>query len=422
MKKRVILIVADSMGIGALPDADQYGDAGANTFLHIANQMGASFQVPYLARLGIGEIQGLEALSPGRSREPLSPGKGTETGGTDLAEEKQGAKDGPSLSIIGAYGRMKEKSAGKDTITGHWELAGLETHIPFKTYPNGFPEAFIHIFQERIGRRVIGNYAESGTVIIEKLGPQHEETGFPIVYTSSDSVFQIAANIDVIPLETLYDFCRTARELLVGDWACGRVIARPYRIIEGKRTRTSDRRDFAVDPPQETLLDKVKKAGQEVYAIGKIHDIFNGRGISRSVHTEDNEDGMDKTLEAMQQVDQGLIFTNLVDFDSKFGHRRNPVGYGEAIMRFDSRIPDVMQAMRPGDLFIITADHGNDPTHSGFDHTREYIPCLVYGKAVKGGSKIGTRDTFADIGATIAHYLGTEAPPTGKSFLPIIEV
>ncbi len=308
-------------------------------------------------------------------------------------------------------------SRGKDTITGHWEICGIETLTPFKTYPDGFPKEFIEKFEAAIGTEVLGNYPASGTVIIEELGDEHEATGKPIVYTSADSVFQIAANTDVIPLERLYEICETARGMLVGDWACGRVIARPYIRRDGKRIRTADRRDYAVAPPEPTLLDKVSAAGQTVYAVGKIHDIFDGQGCTVSVHTDGNMDGVDKTLEAMKEDFGGLIFTNLVDFDSLYGHRRNPSGYGRAIMDYDGRLPEILAAMKEEDILVITADHGNDPVHSGFDHTREYVPILICGAGVRAGVDIGTRKTFADCGRTIAEYLGVEKTAMGESFL-----
>lgn len=383
--KRVTLIVTDSLGIGALPDAAAYGDAGANTLGHIVEQCGG-LNTPNLAAMGLYNIDG-------------APKK--------YAVEKP----------MGAFGKMSEVSKGKDTITGHWEIAGLETATPFKTYPDGFPKEFMAAFEEKIGRTCLGNYPASGTEIIEKLGPEHEATGKPIVYTSSDSVFQIAANTDVIPLEELYRVCEAARELLTGDWACGRVIARPYVIKDGKRVRTADRHDYAVSPGSKTVLDYVSESGQTVYAVGKISDIFNGQGVSRAVHTESNMDGVDKTLAAMAEDFGGLIFTNLVDFDSQYGHRRDAVGYGKAIEEFDARLPEITAAMGDEDLLIICADHGNDPVHSGWDHTREYVPLLVYGKSVKAGANLSVRKTFADIAATVSDYLGVGKTELGESFL-----
>ena len=397
--RRVILIVMDSLGAGESPDAEKYGDKGADTLLHTAERT-PGFSMPELAKLGFGNIAS--------DKEP-----GVVAGGKYAL---------PQDMLTGSFCRMRELSAGKDTITGHWEIAGIETDTPFRTYPDGFPEEFIKKFESAIGCGCIGNYPASGTVIIDELGDEHENTGKPIVYTSADSVFQIAANTDVIPLEELYEICGKARELLQGEWACGRVIARPYVKDEnGKRTRTSDRRDFAVSPHHETLLDRIEAAGQTVYAVGKIHDIFNGQGITESVHTSGNMDGVDKTLEAMDKVDGGLIFTNLVDFDSLYGHRRDPEGYGRAIMEFDGRLPEILSAMKEEDILFITADHGNDPIHAGFDHTREYVPVVMTGASgaglVKAGLDLGTRRTFGDLGQTIAEYLGTEPTMIGESFL-----
>lgn len=386
--KRVILMVMDSMGVGAEPDADKYGDLGADTLLHAAENT-ENFAIPNLQKLGLGNIQGA-----GGGRFVFAP-----------------------EMLTGSYGRMQEMSRGKDTITGHWEIAGIETMTPFKTYPDGFPKEFIEKFQQEIGSEVLGNYAASGTVIIEDLGDEHEATGKPIVYTSADSVFQIAANTDVIPLERLYEICQIARKLLVGDWACGRVIARPYVKKDGKRVRTTDRRDYAVSPPEPTVLDHISGAGQTVYAIGKISDIFNGRGVTESVHTTGNMDGVDQTISALNQDFGGFIFTNLVDFDSLYGHRRNPSGYGHAIMDYDSRLPEIIGAMKDEDVLMITADHGNDPVHGGFDHTREYVPLMIYGKNIKAGVDLGTRRTFADCGQTIADYLGVPETKMGESFL-----
>ena len=392
--KRVILIVIDSLGVGALPDAGEYGDAGADTFLHIEQKMAENggFQIPNLLAFGFGNIEN-----------------------TAMGKMKQKAPKG-------AFGRLSEESKGKDTITGHWEIAGHCTESPFKTYPDGFPTDFIEKFENATGTKILGNYAASGTEIIEDLGPEHEKTGRPIIYTSADSVFQIAANTSVIPLDRLYKICETARKMLVGDVACGRVIARPYIIENGKRARTSDRKDYAVSPGGETLLDNVKNAGKTVYAVGKISDIFNGQGITVSVHTDNNMDGVDKTIEAMKEDFSGLIFTNLVDFDSKYGHRRDPVGYGKAIEEFDARLPEICRAMRGGDVLFLCADHGNDPVHSGWDHTREYVPVVIYGKNIKAGTDLGTRSSFGDIGATIAEILNADATETGTSFLNEITI
>lgn len=382
--KRVILIVLDSMGIGAMPDAAQYGDAGAHTLDHIADAM-PDFKIPNLVRLGLGRIDGVTKIK----------------GEADPA---------------GAFGRLAERSKGKDTITGHWEIAGLYTEIPFKTFEK-FPEEFMKAYEEAIGMETLGNYAASGTEIIEALGPEHEKTGKPIIYTSADSVFQIAANTAVIPLPKLYHICEVAREMLVGDVQVGRVIARPYVVEDGKRVRTADRKDYAISPSGKTILDSVKDSGKTVYAIGKISDIFNGQGVSISVHTESNMDGVDKTIEAMHTDFEGLLFTNLVDFDSKYGHRRDAAGYGKAIEDFDIRLPEIMDAMKPEDILLLCADHGNDPIHSGWDHTREHVPILLYGKAVTPGVNLGTRESFADISATIAEYLSVPKSQIGESFL-----
>jgi len=383
--KRAVLIVMDSLGIGAMPDAADFGDEGADTFGHIISSF-PDLKIENLRRLGFCNIEGAAA-----------------------GQLKTG-------DAAGVYCRLSERSKGKDTITGHWEIAGIETLTPFKTYPDGFPEKFIESFEKAIGRRVIGNYPASGTVIIEDLGPEHETTGRPIVYTSADSVFQIAADTDVIPLRELYRICGIAREMLTGDLSCGRVIARPYIIKDGRRVRTADRRDYAVAPPQETLLDNIVKAGMDVTAIGKINDIFDGHGITKAVHTEDNADGAARTAAAIKENTNGLIFTNLVDFDSKYGHRRDCSGYGHAIEAFDAVLPEIMEAMNDDDLLVLTADHGNDPVHSGWDHTREYVPMVAWGKKISGGKDLGTRDCFADIGATLAEILGVEKTSIGRSF------
>lgn len=385
--KRVAIVVLDSLGVGELPDADKYGDAGADTLGHIEEN--CRLNIPNLRKLGMGNI---ENAAGGRL-----------------------AVDSPQ----GCFGRFAESSAGKDTITGHWEIAGLKTETPFKTYHDGFPKELMNAFSEAIGRGWIGNCVASGTEIIEELGDEHERTGKVIVYTSADSVFQVAANLEVVPLEELYSICEKARSLLQGEYSCGRVIARPYvKDASGKRTRTSDRKDYAVSPPKPTLLDIVSDSGRMVYAIGKIRDIFNGRGVTVSVHTEDNDDGISKTVEALNSDFEGLLFTNLVDFDSKFGHRRNPEGYANAIEAFDKRLPEILDAMRDDDMLIMCSDHGNDPIHSGFDHTREYIFGLMAGKNLKEGVNLGTRKTFADIGATVCDLLtdGRKKTETGESF------
>lgn len=384
--KRAILIVLDSLGAGQMPDAADFGDKGADTIGHILDRVPAT-HLDNLRKLGYGNIDG------------ISP------------------KAGKTEAPLAAFGRAREVSKGKDTITGHWEIAGLITEEPFLTFHDGFPQEFIEKFQEKIGREVLGNYAASGTEIIEVLGKEHIATGKPIVYTSADSVFQIAAHEEVIPLEELYEICKAARELLVGDWQVARVIARPFVGEPGSFTRTASRRDFAVSPTGKTVLDNIKDAGQTVWAVGKIEDIFNKCGVTDAVHTESNLDGIKKTIELLKEDFGGFIFTNLVDFDTKYGHRRDPEGYSACIEEFDSWLPEIMSTMKEEDILILCADHGNDPTHTGWDHTREYVPVIAYGKPFEGGRNLGTRDGFGDIGATIADYLGVEFTGRGKSFL-----
>ena len=381
---RVILMVLDSLGIGALPDAAKYGDEGACTLGSIA-KANPDLHIPQLLRMGLGNIDGVDYLK-----------------GVAVPE--------------GAYGRMAEVSKGKDTTTGHWEIAGLYTEVPFKTFPE-FPADFMAEFEKRIGRGTLGNYAASGTEIIKALGAEHKATGKPIIYTSADSVFQVAANTAVIPLDELYRICEIARELLTGDLQVGRVIARPFvENPDGTYTRTADRHDYAVQPPRDTVLDKLQQAGKLVYSVGKIKDIFEGKGITEFVKTKSNRDGITQTILAMQDDRPGLIFTNLVEFDSEYGHRRDAAGYGSCLEDFDFRLPGILQALKETDLLIICADHGNDPAYKGWDHTREYVPLLVYGKQVRAGLNLGTRTSFADIAATIAELLGAEAPEIGTSF------
>ena len=383
---KVILIVTDSLGVGGMPDEELYGDKGVDTFGHIWKACGG-IHIPNLLELGWGNIPGI-------------------LDGALAVEEP-----------MGNFGRCAEASLGKDTTTGHWEIAGLRTEVPFKTYPNGFPKEFMDEYEKRIGIGCLGNYPASGTEIIEVLGDEHEATGKPIVYTSSDSVFQIAVNVGLFGLDTLYHYCEVAREMLVGEFACGRVIARPYITnVEGKRERTSDRRDYSVTPPAKTVLDNVKDAGKMVYAVGKISDIFNAQGVVEAVHNKDDMDGVDHTIDAIGMDFDGFIFTNLVDFDAKYGHRRNPEGYGRNIEMFDKRLPEIMSAMGEDDILMICADHGNDPTAPGTDHTREYVPIIVYGKNLEVGVDLGTRSTFADIGATVADFLEVPYTGTGASF------
>lgn len=387
MNKRVMLIVLDSVGVGALPDAHLYGDEGSNTLGNIAKQV--KLALPNLRKLGLGNIVPLEGIPP----VPVP---------------------------VGAYGKMEELSPGKDTTTGHWEMAGIVLDRPFPLYPNGFPEEIIDAFESRIGRKVLGNKAASGTVIIEELGAEHMATGSPIVYTSADSVFQIAAHEEVIPLEELYQMCRVAREILQGEHGVGRVIARPFVGVPGSFQRTPNRQDFSIIPPSPTMLDLIERQGLEVIGIGKIRDIFAGKGLTGSIPTKSNTDGIDKTIAAWQSLKAGLVFTNLVDYDMKYGHRNDVEGYARALEEFDSRLPEIMDQLQEDDLLIITADHGCDPTFPGTDHTREYVPLLVLGAKVKADVNLGIRRSFADVGATVSDYLGAGTPPNGTSMLPEI--
>ncbi|MBS7526690.1 phosphopentomutase [Fusibacter paucivorans] len=387
MVKRVILFVMDSVGIGAMPDSERFGDIGVSTLGHIAAS--GNFNIPNLKALGIGNIDGIDYIEP--ASEP-----------------------------IGAFGRSMEASNGKDTTTGHWEIAGLRIDTPFKTYPNGFPDRIIKAFETKTGRKVLCNAPASGTEIIAELGEQHMKSGDLIVYTSADSVFQIAAHEAIVPLEQLYAYCQIARELLMGEDQVARVIARPFVGTPGNFTRTSNRRDYSVKPFGKTVLDHAKEAGLRVKSVGKIYDIFDGEGITDEIHTKDNMDGVDQTIRFLKENFEGIIFTNLVDFDAKFGHRRNVDGYREAIEALDARIPEIKAAMNDEDLIIFLADHGNDPTYKGTDHTREFIPLLIYGNAVKAGANIGTRKTFSDVAATVSDILGIEATPNGESFKKMI--
>lgn len=386
MNKRLVLIVLDSLGVGALADAGRYGDAGANTLGHILDQA-ADIKIPHLRAAGLCNIQGVK-----------DRGRGT-------------------AAPAAAYGRLRELSAGKDTITGHWEIAGLCIQTPFQTFPDGFPAAFMEQFHAAIGRESLGNYAASGTEIIEALGEEHEASAKPIVYTSADSVFQIAAHTGVIPLEELYRICRTARELLTGAMQVGRVIARPFTGSKGSYQRTSERRDYAVSPSGRTALDFVKAAGYPVHAVGKISDIFNGQGITHSIHTDSNSDGVQKTLTLLKEGAEGFIFTNLVDFDSKYGHRRDVKGYAAALEEFDASLPELTAQLGAEDLLILCADHGTDPAHTGWDHTREGVPVLILGPSVRPGTDLGERASFADIGASVCEFFGVQATAVGTSFL-----
>ncbi len=388
--ERVLVIVLDSCGVGALPDAARYGDEGASTLPHTAAACGG-LDLPTMGRLGLGRIVPIPGVPP-------------------------------DPSPTGAFGMMAERSAGKDSTTGHWELMGIVLERPFPTYPQGFPPEVIEPFEARIGYRVLGNRAASGTEIIKDLGEEHLRTGRPIVYTSADSVFQIAAHEARTPIEELYRDCGIAREILTGPHAVGRVIARPFAGEPGRFVRTDRRRDFSLLPPAPTVLDRVQRAGLPVVAIGKIHDLFAGQGITEAVHTHNDADGMQATLRAMDTTLAGLVFTNLVDLDTLFGHRNNPRGYGQDLEQIDAEMATVASRLGPRDLLIITADHGNDPTSPSTDHSREYVPLLVAGPGVRPGTDLGTRATFADVGATVSQALGAAAPEVGTSFLDAVFV
>ncbi len=384
-EKRVILIVLDSVGAGEAPDAAAYGDAGSNTLGHIAEALGG-LNLPNLQKMGLGNILPLRGVAP-------------------------------QAAPKAAFGRMQEVSCGKDTTAGHWELAGTPLLRPLPTYPDGFPASLLAEFERRIGRGTLGNVPASGTVIIQELGEEHMRTGQPIVYTSADSVFQIAAHEQVIPPEQLYEMCGSARRLLVGEHGVGRVIARPFVGEPGHFSRTERRRDFSLLPPDGNLLAAVQAAGLPVVAIGKIHDIFADQNIDFSYPTSDNADGMVKILAAVDKHSAGLIWANLVDFDMLYGHRNDAAGYGAALEAFDAWLPRLLAALRPADLLLITADHGNDPTTPSTDHSREYVPVLAYGEPAAAGIDLGVRSCFADLGATAAEYLGAPELPAGRSFL-----
>ncbi len=382
---RVIWMVIDSVGIGELPDSEKFGDKNVNTLGNIVKEY-SDIKIPNMRKLGIGNID--EA---------------------DFIESEK--------SPIGVFGKCAELSQGKDTTTGHWEMTGVLVETPFKTFENGFPKEIIDEFESRTGRKVVGNKPASGTAILDEFGEHQIKTGDVIVYTSADSVFQIAANEEIIPLEELYKMCEIAREIMMGDNAVARVIARPFIGKKaGEFTRTSNRRDYSLNPFEPTVLDNIKESNLDVIGVGKIEDIFNGQGITEAIHTKDNMHGVDETINYIKKDNNGLIFTNLVDFDSKFGHRRNVEGYKEALEEFDARIPEIMDAMKDDDILIINADHGNDPTYKGTDHTREYIPVLVYGKNIKENVNLGIRESFADIGATVADLLNVKMPKHGISF------
>jgi phosphopentomutase len=380
---RVILIVMDSAGVGELPDAGSYGDTGSNTIGNIAKVV--PLEVPTLRALGLDRIVDIGKVS--------------------------------DALPLGAFGRMAERSPGKDSVTGHWEIAGLVLDRPFPTFPDGFPPEIISEFERRIGRRSLANKAASGTAILDEVGAEHMRHGEPIVYTSADSVFQIAAHEDVVPVEELYRWCEVAYQIAGKGAGVGRVIARPFIGTPGAFKRTANRRDFALTPFAPTLLDVLKDRDLPVVAVGKIEDLFAGRGMTSSVHTEDDDEGMDSIAEAMEKTEAGLIFANLVDFDTQFGHRNDVAGYAANLERFDLRLSVLVPALLPTDVLIVTADHGNDPTTPSTDHSREHVPVMITGASIRRGVHIGTRETFADLGQTIADLFGAPRLANGTSFL-----
>jgi phosphopentomutase len=381
---KVLLIILDGVGIGALPDAAEYGDEGSNTLGNLMHVEGG-FSLPNLQRAGLGNIAPLEGIPPHKA--PLAN-----------------------------FGMMAEASPGKDSTTGHWEIAGLILDRPFPTFPHGFPPEVIEPFERAIGRKILGNKAASGTEIIKELGDEHVRTGKPIVYTSADSVFQIAAHVDVIPLEELYRMSKVARDQLTGKYAVGRVIARPFTGASGAYTRTPDRKDFSLCPPGDTLLDKLKKRGLKTVSVGKVDHIFAKRGFTDMVHTRSNSEVIARTIEQAGRDVEGLVFANLVDFDMLWGHRNDVDGFRRGLEEFDRALPGIMEPLGPDDILAITADHGNDPTTPSTDHSREYVPLLVYGKNLKHGVDLGVRRTFADLGATIGEVFGVDTEH-GMGFL-----
>jgi phosphopentomutase len=383
MFRRVIWIVLDSVGIGEMPDAGMYGDRGSDTLGNIARQR--RLKLPHLCRLGLANIKPLPGLPP-------------------------------AARPAGAYGRCALASPGKDTTTGHWEMAGILLERPLPLFPNGFPREWVSQFEGRIGRRTLGNRPASGTEIIQELGAEHMRTGWPIIYTSADSVFQVAAHEEVIPLPELYRICEIARDMLRGPLEVGRVIARPFTGTPGSFTRTPNRRDYAVPPPPGMLLDRLAERGVPVYSVGKVADVFCHRGFTREAKTRNNDEGISKTIAAAGEQDRGLIFTNLVDFDTLYGHRNDVEHYAAALEHFDNRLPEIERILKPGDLAVITADHGCDPTTPSTDHSREYVPLLAFGPGVRAGANLGTRSTLADLGQTVAANFGTQIG-AGTSFL-----
>ncbi|WP_455661289.1 phosphopentomutase [Pradoshia sp.] len=384
--KRVFLTVLDSVGIGEAPDAEKFGDKGSDTLGHIAEKMNG-LHMPVMGKLGLSNIREIKGIE--KADKPMA-----------------------------YYTKMQEASNGKDTMTGHWEIMGLRIDTPFRVFPDGFPPELIQELEEKSGRKIIGNKPASGTEILVELGEEHVKTGALIVYTSADSVLQIAAHEEVVPLEELYRICEIAREItLREEYMVGRVIARPFVGEPGDFKRTPNRHDYALKPFGRTVMNELKDSGFDVISIGKIADIYDGEGVTKALRTTSNMDGMDKQVQTLDMEFTGLSFLNLVDFDALFGHRRDPQGYGKALEEYDARLQEVLDKLREDDLLIITADHGNDPVHAGTDHTREYVPLLVYSKQFKEGKELPLRKTFADIGATVADNFGVKMPEHGTSFL-----
>src|SRR5690606_25185661 len=383
---RTAVIGLDGIGVGELPDAGRFGDEGSNTLRNPALAVGG-LNLPHLGRLGLGHILDLPGVPP-------------------------------DPAPIGCFGRMAEQAAGKDTTTGHWELAGVILDRPFPVYPNGFPREVIDAFTVAIGRGVLGNKPASGTAIIDELGEEHMRTGKPIVYTSADSVFQIAAHEEIIPVEQLYEMCQIAREILQGEHAVGRVIARPFVGQPGNFQRTARRKDFSLPPPRPTVLDRLVAAGVPVFSVGKIEDIFAGQGITAGQRTKNNMETVDGVISRLRtEAGPCLVFANCIDFDMLYGHRNDPEGMARALAEFDARVPEILDSLRPGDLLIVVGDHGNDPTTPSTGHSREYTPLLCYSPNGRAGVSLGTRATFADVAATLAEYFAVEPPEAGTSFL-----
>lgn len=382
---RLFLVVLDGVGIGELPDADRYGDRGAHTLRHVAEHAGG-LELPVLESLGLGRLLALPGVRP-------------------LADAR------------GARARLAERSSGKDSTTGHWEMMGLVLDRPFPTYPDGFPAPLLDAWSERVGRGWIGNGPASGTEIIARLGAEHRDTGRYIVYTSADSVFQVAAHEEVVPLEELYAACRTARGMLVGKHAVGRVIARPFVGTDGAWKRTANRKDFSLEPFEATVLDRLLERGHRVTTVGKVDDLFAGRGVSDAIHTKSNDEGQEVLLDLAKRPGEGLVFANLVDFDTQYGHRNDPAGFARALESFDAALGPLLARLRDDEMVWVTADHGNDPTTPGTDHTREYTPFLAAGRHVRAGADLGTRSTFADLGATLCDLFGLAPGRHGASFL-----